>query len=372
MIDVIDELIRTGRVNGQLTTGSNRTFIPNIYLLTQKEWIENFYKHNGYLEYDALARVGITEPRALKKRSGFEDLILLSTCCVGQSIFVQVEGALDDCLASKSWMNLADVLPSFLDEDDMKKLIDEYKNCFEDKASTFITLNKTLVISHQFVSESLESLVEACKAKAERDLKDGVLFRIFASSHSAKDKTSLDTKSAAASRKEERKRRGGTKTFSTQGREVKTKSVKKKYKPNQKFDDSDASDNEESLDAPGSVDVSDLLEELHKRIDPDREHDSEIVDMIAENMVDSVRSKYLDIAREYFANSLTKDSSAQKKTQADLQQAINTLYANINVFWKSLKLFDGMIYLCILISPSTQLCYFLIQMNYQHLYRNIF
>lgn len=336
---VVDDLLRSGRINGQVTSGSNKTFIPNIYLLTQKEWLENFYKHNGYLEYDALLRIGITEPRALKKRSGFEDLILLKTCCVGNSLFMQVEGGIEDCLASKSWTNLADILPSILDEDDIKMLIEEYRSRNDEKTNNFTVLNNTLFISNDFISECLESLVDAMHTKAEQELKDGLLFKLFSSSQK-ESHVVAEVKSVGVSKKEERKRKSGAKLFSTQGREVKTKAVKKKYRPSQR-NDSDNSDQEEAIDETSIIETQSLVEQLHKKIDPDRENEQEVIEAIENHLSPLIKAKYLEIAREHYISSLSKENTSTKKTQADIQQTINSLYSNIVIFDKGLRLFDG-------------------------------
>lgn len=339
--NVIDELLRSGHINGQITSGSSKTFIPNIYLLTQKEWLESFYKHNGYFEYDALQRVGITEPKALKKRLGFNDLILLKTCCVGSTIFVQVEGAIEDCLASESWTNLTDVLPSILDEDDIRMLIEEYCNQNEKKTTQFITLKKTLVVSNAFISNCVESLKDEMQAKAMMDLKDGILFKLF-SPNSRETVSQSEPKSSGMSRKEERKRKSGSKTtgFSSQGREVKTKAVKKKYRPSNK-NDSDNSDLDEPTDETSSVDISDFIQLLHKKIDPDRENERDVVETIENHLASFVRSKYVEIAKEQFSNSLTNDTVSTKKSQAEIQQTINNFYSNIMIFDKGLKMFEG-------------------------------
>ena len=341
---VLDDLLKTGRINGQLTTGLNRTFIPSIYSSTQKEWIESFYKHNGCLEYDALARIGISEPKALKKRQGFEDLIFLSTCCVGTSIILQLEGAVDDCLADKSWMNLTDVLPSILNDDDLKILIDEYKSRNESEANKFTLLNNTLIVSNEFASSCLEPLSDLMREKAEKDLKDGVLFKIFVAANQAfKDKAAAgDSKSSAAIRKDERKRRSGaTKTFSTQGREVKTKAVKKKYRANQKGAGDESGSEDESSNDPGlSIDLTSLISVLKTKIDPSGEHDAETVETISDFLIEPLRAAYLEIARQLFNESMNKETSSIKKTVTDVQNTINNLHGNILIYEKGLKTLD--------------------------------
>lgn len=346
--------MKSGRISGQLTSGLNRTFIPSIYSTTQKEWIENFYKSNGILEYDALARVGISEPKSLKKRQGFEDCIFLSTCCVGTSIILQLEGAVDDCLADKSWINLLDVLPSVLTEEDIGLLIDEYKSRNESEADKFTLLNNTLLISNEYSVSLLEPLNDLIREKASKDLKEGLLFKIFVTAaQMSRDRAAAgESKSAGTSRKEERKRSGrsgggaGKTTFSTQGREVKTKAVKKKFQTSRKGGGGDDSGSEcdesaGSHDPSSSVDLTELIDVVKSKIDPSGEHDSDSVDLISNFLIEPLRSKYMEIARSLFNESMNKETSSIKKTVTEVQNTINNLHGNICVYERGLKTLDG-------------------------------
>lgn len=66
-------------------------YVPAVYTKTQSEWVDSFYKQNGYLEYDAVARLGVTAPQAfIKRQLAGEACTFLSKCCVDQRIIGQV------------------------------------------------------------------------------------------------------------------------------------------------------------------------------------------------------------------------------------------------------------------------------------------
>ncbi len=73
-----DELIKTRRLFGAITGGkkaSKATFIPHAYSRAQVRWIDDFVAQNGYVEYAAVARLGISDPtNFLKKRFGKEEV----------------------------------------------------------------------------------------------------------------------------------------------------------------------------------------------------------------------------------------------------------------------------------------------------------
>ena len=61
-------------------------------------------------EYDALSRIGIDDPcEYISQRycavSGRDDLVQLSTCCVGKAVVSRVEGALEEMLGSGDWFD---------------------------------------------------------------------------------------------------------------------------------------------------------------------------------------------------------------------------------------------------------------------------
>ncbi|KAF8773839.1 E3 UFM1-protein ligase 1 like protein [Argiope bruennichi] len=113
---VAEDLIKEGRLAGSISGGRSERaiFIPDIYAVSQSEWINSFYKQNGYLEYDAVARLGILDPKTyLKKMFKNEGLTYLTTCCVGKSIISQIEAALDEALNSGTWVDILFYDPHF-------------------------------------------------------------------------------------------------------------------------------------------------------------------------------------------------------------------------------------------------------------------
>ena len=86
--NLTEEMIRDHTLKGSLTGGRSvgkATYIPSHYAKAQNEWIDNFYAQNGYLEYDAVARLGISDPRAtIKRKFPDEKMSFLGTCCIGK------------------------------------------------------------------------------------------------------------------------------------------------------------------------------------------------------------------------------------------------------------------------------------------------
>ncbi|CAH1800042.1 unnamed protein product, partial [Owenia fusiformis] len=118
---ILEELVKGGRLAGAINGGRNdkSTYIPDIYSKTQNDWVSSFYNQNGYLEYDAMARLGITDAKSyIKKNFKKENVVYLSTCCVGKMLQDQMEAQLDEALSSSGWVDAQPFLPSILSEKD--------------------------------------------------------------------------------------------------------------------------------------------------------------------------------------------------------------------------------------------------------------
>ncbi len=58
-------------------------------------------------EYDALTRLGISDPRGfIKKRFRSEKLVALSSCCVGAAIVARVDAEIDEALRADTWVDV--------------------------------------------------------------------------------------------------------------------------------------------------------------------------------------------------------------------------------------------------------------------------
>ena len=62
-LNLAEQLVAEGKLQGSITGGkqlSKAIYIPNAYARAQGRWIDDFLAQNGYLEYDALRRLGIS------------------------------------------------------------------------------------------------------------------------------------------------------------------------------------------------------------------------------------------------------------------------------------------------------------------------
>lgn len=121
-ISLFDQVNAPGVLTGRQTGAS---YVPSCYTKAQNDWVMSFYKQNNYLEYDALSRLGLSDPKGYVKRVlPNEDLTFLSSCVIGPHIKQQVEIALEECIASKSYLDVVSLLPSILTDADIENVLD--------------------------------------------------------------------------------------------------------------------------------------------------------------------------------------------------------------------------------------------------------
>lgn len=110
---------------GHLTSKqAGALYIPNIHTDTQVDWVKQFYARNNYLEYDMVGKLGISDPKGyIKRQFPDEELLYLDTVCVGNRIREQLNGALEECIASGNYLDVSQVLPAVFSTEDVEELL---------------------------------------------------------------------------------------------------------------------------------------------------------------------------------------------------------------------------------------------------------
>lgn len=149
---LIQELNPAGTITSKQKGGH---YIPHVYSKTQAHYVDSFYKQNGYLEYDAVARLGVTTPlNFIKKQLANENCTYLKKCCVDQRIIEQIESALEECITSGTYLDALTILPSVMTEDDVSDILGVVLKPNRRKATQLfgttsnIELNLIFLVSH--------------------------------------------------------------------------------------------------------------------------------------------------------------------------------------------------------------------------------
>ena len=242
---------------------------------------------NGYLEYDAVTRLGISDPKQyIKKRFPDSGLVFLSSCCISGSIVDQMEVAVEEALNSGSWVDVLPLLPSVLGPEDARQLV---QTTLANRSSSpssggALLLADCCVLSRSLVSSIVGGQEAGMDARAQKDVESGAVAQslvdqgadgveeviiqgVFFNWDPPKSVRIYLLKKHPVSpigkaftfifqvvrdKKEERRKKaaGGSAGGGAQGRQTKTKSTKDKKKGGRKKDD-DWSDDEDGQQGGG-------------------------------------------------------------------------------------------------------------------------
>ncbi|XP_052238485.1 E3 UFM1-protein ligase 1 homolog [Dreissena polymorpha] len=348
---IVEDLVKAGRLAGSLSGGrqDKATYIPHIYTKSQNNWVDSFYKQNGYLEYDAMKRQGISDPKDfIRKRFPGEPIVYLSTCCVGRGIQDGVETAVEEALETGTWVDIKPILPSILSAQDASSLL---TGCLRKHPGALVCCD-TIVASEKLISQCSKPFPDLMAQKAEKDAKSHPVFKIGADgggetrSKETKDTGGGKSGQTKDDRKDQRRQKavagsGSTKTLTgTQGREIKTKSLKKK---GHKSRDDLGSDEEVTTSKPKSrsqeIEFMTLeeIEGVLRKEESLKECPEELVAEIAQQLLRPLTKQYQEVAHSVFLQS-TGTAASRKKTHGQLQDRLTALWTNARLFEKGLKL----------------------------------
>lgn len=345
---IAQELVKEKRVRGHFTSYSNNgLFVPETYSKIQNDYVESFLKQNHYIEHDALSRIGITDVKNYFKKC--DNLIGLKSCLIDRSIYKQIESGVEDALLEEYLVDLYTIAPSVLNDDDFSVLIDLFIASNKKHANNLVLIGN-YVIARKYLEKLRSEFDSLLREKACQDLKDGLLAVHF--SEKAANRESAG--SQLLSKKEERRKQNLNKSKSgggTQGREVKTRSTKKKYNKRDEFADDDEADfsfsqntsirQQDSVSALKFMNAIEINQKLNKICAQANELSDELLEQLSELLEPLLNDQYAEVAKEVWTSSQTVSGSQIKKTHSELQSTTQQLYNNIYMSNKGLEFLSG-------------------------------
>ena len=308
---------------------------------------------NGYLEYDSLTRLGISDPKSfIKKRfdNGGTEVHFLPTCCVGSAVFNAIDSAVDDAVHNSMWLDVGPLLPSVLSQEDGNIILKRVLERREKKEKQFTIFANTVLVSPDLLSKVEASFDDLMQEQAKKDTASRKYEKLFSGKE---DK--LDLEGEKLDKKEERRKKAaaGKGGGGTQGRETKTKSTKKKYGKNKKddWDDSDDDDHVEVASSKGKRKETTVqrieyltkhdLEEKISRISLLQECPEELFGELADILYPRLTKKFKDMVTDLYQSSVSASIQGKKKSHGELQEKCNAALSQIRLFEKGVTIFDG-------------------------------
>ncbi|XP_054618055.1 E3 UFM1-protein ligase 1 [Dunckerocampus dactyliophorus] len=345
---VLVELVNTGRLKGSIVGGrrDKAVYIPDIYSKTQNTWVDSFLQQNGYLEFDALVRLGIPDPNSyIKKRFKSKKLLFLRAACVCQGLVDQVEASIEEAVNSGTWTDIQPILPSCLSTEDTGMLINQAMRNMNVQ-STARLLGDTMVVTEKFISGCLSLFDDAIHQKAQKEVKSNPVLLI---TEEDLKQASVVAENAGLSKKEKKEADRRKKPTEGSGsvkaggggnaREIRTRKTKKKGR---KDDDSDEETRPSEKNLSKKQQASFMTQEEILAVLEERVTDcpQDICSELAELLVRPLNKTYQEVLQSLFMSSSCLVSGVNKKSVKDLQEEITNLYNNIRLFEKGTLFFS--------------------------------
>uniref|UniRef100_A0AAY4BEJ7 E3 UFM1-protein ligase 1 n=1 Tax=Denticeps clupeoides TaxID=299321 RepID=A0AAY4BEJ7_9TELE len=349
LYSVLEELVNGGRLKGTVVGGrqDKAIYIPDIYSRTQSNWVDSFLRQNGYLEFEALTRLGIPDPVSyIKRRFKSNKLLFLRTACVGQAIVDQVEASVEEVVSSATWADVQPILPSCLSTEDIGILINQVMRT-TNVQSVARVLCDAVVVSEKFVSNCLALFEETMQLRAQKEIKNNPVFLI--SEDDAKQAAALpeNTSASRKDKREERRKKASEGGGSVKGgglgnaREIRIRKTKKKGGRRDEDSDEDAASTAQGRSKQAEIPflaVDEVVAALEQKVCDCPE---DVLSELAEQLMRPLTKAYQEVVRSAFLSSSASSSGSKRKQNVkDLQEEITNLYNNIRLFEKGTKLFS--------------------------------
>ncbi|XP_017543624.1 E3 UFM1-protein ligase 1 isoform X1 [Pygocentrus nattereri] len=345
LYSVLEELVNTGRLKGAVVGGrqDKAVYIPEIYSKTQNAWIDSFLKQNGYLEFEALSRLGIPDPVSyIKKRFKSSKLLFLKAACVGPEIIAQLEASVEEAVSSHTWVDLQPVLPSCLSEEDSELLIGQVLRTLGAQSTARIL--GSAAVSEKFVSDCMALFDDIMRLKAQKEVKNNPVFLIAEEDLRASALLENST-SSKKDKREERRKKSSEGSGSVRGggggnaREIRIRKTKKKNRKDEESDeDADTTHRVSKQSEVLFLSVEEIMDVLERKV---LDCPDDTLEQLAQEILRPLTRKYQEVVRSAFLSSSSSGSGGNRKQNVkDVQEEINNLYNNVRLFEKGTKLFS--------------------------------
>ncbi|NWR93013.1 UFL1 ligase, partial [Furnarius figulus] len=335
LYSLLEELVNTGRLKGTVVGGrqDKAVFVPDIYARTQSNWVDSFFKQNGYLEFDALYRLGIPDPAGyIKKRYKSTQLLFLRAACIGQEIVDQVEASVEEAISSGNWIDVATLLPSSLSVEDVGILLQQVMRSLN-KNSSGLVFCDTIAVSEKFLSSCADLFSDMMQQKAEKEMKNNPVNLI--TEEDLKQASGLENSYANKKDKKDERRKKATEEVPYRSLElVQHKAAGFKAKESMYvYYCMQHSHIKWKFPFMSQEEIEDVLK---TRL---QDCPEQLITEIAEHLRRPLTKTYQEVVRSVFTSSTSSSGANRRQTMKDLQEEFSNLYNNIRLFEKGAKHF---------------------------------
>jgi hypothetical protein len=144
---ILYELLKEKRLAGEL---QGAYYVPYIFDVSRRNFIDSFFKQNGYIAYDMVAQMEYPNPKKFLQTT-YTDGVALKTCFLSRHVIENIDASIAEALATESWLNVKSLLPIPLSRADALAVLRECSEVNEEKK----TGPRPVILGECFVVSSL-------------------------------------------------------------------------------------------------------------------------------------------------------------------------------------------------------------------------
>ncbi|XVF05585.1 hypothetical protein REPUB_Repub05bG0185300 [Reevesia pubescens] len=357
-------LVKEGKVLGTLRAGVHWT--PTVFAIAQKECVDSFFSQNSFISYDALQKLGISQPNQFLQ-SRYPEGMPLVTAFVHPSMIEMLDAAIEDAIERGSWLDSLSVLPTSFGAQDASKILSLCPS-----VQSALKANKALIVgdSYLFSSSFLKDVYDHVEKEMETFSHSGSSTIMLSDySHLVKEEKAgqdlskssepFETGSESGNRKRgtekgSKKKKGkssGTKAVSAEGDSENEDYVPTKSKKNQKkgkdtsssqVADSRKGAKKDSIKTQEEIVPSEewLMQKLAILVPDFEEQGVDDPQTILRHLADYLRPMLINYWKERRKALFTENVEKMKRLLDNLQRKLDESFLNMQLYEKALDLFE--------------------------------
>lgn len=301
-------MIKEKRLNGDL---QGKTYVPAVFEKNRRQFVDNFFKQNGYISYDTLTRLEFSGPKKYLQ-SLYSDGLALDSCFISRHIVEGVDASILDAVQSKSWLDVMPLLPPPLSTSDAAVVLNECSE-LKNKDSQSTVLGESFVVSQDLMTRILKLFEDHITEQAQ-------VAKVKTEVEQQQQVNNTNAEPAEKDEQPEEPQEGNKKGSRRKQKETPPAAAKKGAKGK-----ADNKKNNNNNNAP----VKNENMELLKKWIPDAEEG--LLELILEHVKSQLAEYKAKAEKQLFVNT----TSEKKEKIKDLFDKFDAYYFNIQLFKKS-------------------------------------
>ncbi|XP_021278593.1 E3 UFM1-protein ligase 1 homolog [Herrania umbratica] len=357
---LFNRLVKEGEVLGTLRAGVHWT--PTVFAIAQKECVDSFFSQDSFISYDALQKLGISQPIQFLQ-SRYPEGIPLVAAFVHPSLTEMLDAAIEDAIERGSWLDSLSVLPASFGSQDAYKIVSICPSVQSAlKANKALIMGDSYIFSSSYVKDVYDRLEKEMETFSHSRSSTNMLgddSHLVKEAKARQDLSPFETGSESGNSKRgtekgSKKKKGessGTKTVSAEGDSENEDYIPTKSKKNQKkrkdtsssqVSDSRKGAKKDSIKPQEEIVPSEewLMQKLMVLVPDFEEQGVDDPQTILKHLADYLRPMLINYWKDRRKALFTENVEKMKRLLDNLQRKLDESFLNMQLYEKALDLFE--------------------------------